>query len=171
MDVFLLRSLRSGWSRFFKLELSRFSSLAFYPPTCRIFVLTLSSPCFLCHHTHNYFFRNRRSPLVMILYHYLVARCFAVTFVCPIPGTTEGLLPRLAFGPVTKTAWMLYHFFGASIHSVEEPYVIRHSIRVSSYQKLVHFLLISRLDITVICALHKANPNALNSSEFGSEDV
>jgi hypothetical protein len=38
----------------------------------------------------------------------------------------------------------------------------------ASYQKLVQWLLLmfSRLDITVICALHKANPNALSSSEF-----
>jgi hypothetical protein len=102
----------------------------------------------------------------MFLYHYLVARCFAVTFVCPIPGTTEGLLPRLAFGPVIKTAWMLYLFLGR-----RGPYVIRHSTCVSSHQKLIHFLLISRLDITVICGLHKANPNALSSSEHASEDA
>lgn len=57
---------------------------------------------------------------------------------------------------------------GASIHSTEDPMFIRHSVCVSSYQKLVHFLLISRLDITVICALHKANPNALSSSEHGA---
>jgi len=38
----------------------------------------------------------------------------------------------------------------------------------SSYQKLIHFLLISRLDLTVICGLHKANPNALSSSKHGS---
>jgi len=90
----------------------------------------------------------------MFLYHYLVAKCFAVTFVCPFPGTAEGLLPRLALGPVTKTAWMLYHSLGR-LH--RGPYVIRHSICVPSYQKLIHFLLISRLDITVICGLHKAN--------------
>jgi hypothetical protein len=80
---------------------------------------------------------------------------------------TEGLLPRLAFGLVTKTAWTLYHSLGR-LHSIEDPMFIRHSVRVSSYQKLVHFLLISRLDITVICALHKANPNALSSSEHGA---
>ena len=66
----------------------------------------------------------------MLLYHYLVARCFAVTFVCPIPRMTEGLLPRLAFGPVTKTAWMLYLSLGR-LYIRRGPYVIRHSICVS----------------------------------------
>ena len=62
--------------------------------------------------------------------------------------------------------------FGASVYTFRQgPYVIRHSICVPpSYQKLIHFLLISRLDITVICGLHKANPNALSSSEHGSEE-
>jgi hypothetical protein len=184
------RSGSSLFIAFFLFGLISFSSLSFrvrvFPrlplPSPAAFSFSVQptlrrpSPCFLCpcHHTHNYFFvtvAHRCSPLVMFLYHYLVARCFAVTFVCPIPGTAEGLLPRLAFGSVTKTAWMLYLSFGASIHSAEGPYVIRHSICVSSYQKLIRFLLISRLDITVICGLHKANPNALSSTKHGSEDA
>ncbi len=107
----------------------------------------------------------------MFLYHYLVAKMFLrLSLSCPIPGMTEGLLPRLAFGPVTKTAWMLYHSLGG-LYIAEDPMLSGTPfVFVSSYQKLIHFLLISRLDIiTVICGLHKANPNALSSSERGSD--
>jgi hypothetical protein len=65
----------------------------------------------LSHHP-TFFFRNRWSPLVMILYLYLIPCCFAVALACPISGATEGLLPRLALGPVTNRMDTLYHSLG-----------------------------------------------------------
>jgi hypothetical protein len=81
------------------------------PPPC--FVLTTLYPVPSLSSHLQLFFRNRCSPLVMILYHYLIARCFALTFVYVLfLGRVRGLLPRLVFGPVTKTAWTLYHSLG-----------------------------------------------------------
>ena len=102
----------------------------------------------------------------MILYRYLMARCFVVTFVGPV-WDDRGVTAEAGLWPCEKDRMDTVSLFGASTFR-RRPYVIRHSVRVSSYQKLVHFLLISRLDINVICALHKANPNALSSSEHGA---
>ena len=61
----------------------------------------------------------------MFLYHYLWSPdVLRLPLYVPIPGTAEGLLPRLAFGPVTKTAWIAVSLSGASIHSAEDPMLL-----------------------------------------------
>lgn len=80
----------------------------------------------------------------------------------------RGVTTEAGLWPCDKDRMDAVSLFGASIHFAKDPMLLGTPFVFSSYQKLIHFLLISRLDITVICGLHKANPNALVVSEHAS---
>jgi hypothetical protein len=82
----------------------------------------------------------------------------------------NGFLPRPAFGYLTKTTRVLYRSLGRPLYIPPKTLCfIRHTVRVSFVSELVPFPPnLCDWIITVICALHKANPNALSSSDPGT---
>ena len=141
----------------------RFHAFPLFPPLPHSILKRLSL-CFLLS-CHPQVFGTRRSLLLngsVLLFDHPT---FAVTLVfCPTSGRYKGFLPRLAFGLQQRPHGHCISLRGVYVFIRPHCYRALASPFLSETSPMPH--LISRLDITVICVLHKANPNVTSSNKL-----